>query len=59
MRCYELVDLALGDPEELCYISDDQRMPLPIEAIRETRGCAASGELFGYIGRGGFVKGCR
>ena len=47
MRGYELVDLALGDAEELSYIRDDQRMPLPIEAIRQARGCVASGELFG------------
>jgi hypothetical protein len=46
----ELVDLALGYPEKLRNISDDQRMSFPVEAIGQTSGCGAdptSGQLFG------------
>jgi hypothetical protein len=46
---YELVDLTLGDTQQLCDIRDDEGMPSPVEAIRETARLVAqvlSGELF-------------
>jgi hypothetical protein len=46
---YELVDLTLGDTQQLCDIRDHKRTPSPVEAIRETSVLVAqvlSGELF-------------
>jgi hypothetical protein len=46
---YELVDLTLGDTQQLCDIRDDEGTPSPVEAIRETARLVVqvpSGELF-------------
>ncbi len=46
---YELVDLTLGDTQQLSDIGDHERTPSPVKAIRESSGLVAqvlSGELF-------------
>ena len=49
MRRYQLVDLTLGDPRQLCDARDDEGMPLPVKATHENSDLLAkviSGELF-------------